>query len=153
METDGDDISDHMERCRMCLAPISECDVFYQLSEEIKIGFDLLTNFSLDLQEDRLSNQICADCHRNLQKFQSFHDVLVTTFDQLNRCLSTSDCEMIQIDNDATSYEYLQEEFTVECEDEEVSDEYLEEEVLKETEFSIIAPYDSTKVEVSNKSK
>lgn len=135
MEIEDEDIQDHLERCRLCLAAISECDIFYQINEEAKVCFETLTPYKLNLGDQRLSHLCCVECQRSLLKFKSFHDSLTKTYEQLNKFLGIDDCEtqfelnpQSDVENSIEmTYEYLQDDLDVasQGDEEQFSDEEM----------------------------
>lgn len=129
-------IEDHLERCRFCLASISESDIFYQITETIKQRFEDFTTLSLEIDQQKFSSLICVSCHRNLAKFKAIRDNFISKQSQLYEIVYGKDDER-SVENVEFEESYLSEsEATIEAEELAEEDVFFDEEVVNpDSEF------------------
>lgn len=70
------DISDHLEKCRLCLTSINESDVFYKTTEKTRENFEKFTNLEFKFSSD-LSSLVCLSCNRDLSRCIAFREKLI----------------------------------------------------------------------------
>lgn len=141
------DISDHAERCRLCLKMIGESDICYKVTEKTRERFEILTSYDLTL--DRIFSPImCASCNRDLSKLWSFRDNLIViqkklydfVFSQVNDEQEIQQLEEDSIhDSDSEMTEYLHEDLSSEIQIDEVIEtkEKEENEIYEDVEYII----------------
>lgn len=105
------DISDHLDRCRLCIAAILENDVCFRVTGNTKIIFETLT--SLELSLDRIfSPLMCAECNKELNRLWAFRESLISNQKKLYEFVYSQDeivsdvQEEVSEDGEETS-EYL----------------------------------------------
>lgn len=141
------DISDHTERCRLCLTMIGESDICYKVTEKTKERFEVLTSFDLTL--DRIFSSImCASCNRELSRLWTFRDNLIVVQKKLYDFVFSQDNDEQEIqqleeeavdDSDSEMTEYLNEDLSSEIQMDEVIEtiETEEKEIYEDFEYII----------------